>query len=75
MGPASVHFPLLAGKDRIVAEVDELTALCDRLEARLAAGRTESRRVLEAALYQTLTPSLEDGDSTPIRYRGCRPGG
>ena len=39
---------------RIVAKVDELMAVCDRLEAQLTTTQTESRRLLEAVLHQAL---------------------
>ena len=49
---SSLTFPLppLAEQHRIVAKVDELMALCDRLEAQLTTTQTESRRLLEAVL-------------------------
>ena len=46
--------PPLAEQYRIVAKVDELMALCDRLEAQLTTAQTESRRLLEATLYEAL---------------------
>jgi type I restriction enzyme S subunit len=51
--------PPLAEQHRIVAKVDELMALCDRLEAQLTTTQTESRRLLEAVLHEALTPALE----------------
>jgi hypothetical protein len=42
----------------IVARVDELMALYDRLEAQLTTAQTQSRRLLEAALHQALTTQL-----------------
>jgi type I restriction enzyme S subunit len=51
--------PPLAEQQRIVAKVDELMALCDRLEAQLATAQTESRRLLEAVLNEALIPALE----------------
>ena len=41
--------PLVAEQHRIVAKADELMALCDRLEASLAAG-DDTRRLLDEAL-------------------------
>jgi type I restriction enzyme, S subunit len=41
---------------RIVAKVDELMSLCDRLEADLSTVQTESRRLLEALLHEALAP-------------------
>ena len=55
-GLSSFVFPLpcLAEQHRIVAKVEELMALCDRLEAQLTASQTESRRLLEAVLHEAL---------------------
>jgi len=49
-------FPLppLAEQHRIVATVEELMVLCDRLEAQLIAAQTERRRLLEAVLHEAL---------------------
>lgn len=49
-------FPLppLAEQHRIVAKVDELMAVCDRLEAQLSDAQAESRRLLEAVFYHSL---------------------
>ena len=49
-----VLLPPVAEQYRIVAKVDELMALCDRLEAQLTAARNESRRLLEAVLHEAL---------------------
>ena len=46
--------PPLAEQHRIVAKVDELLALCDRLEAQLSTTQTESLGLLEAVLQQAL---------------------
>lgn len=46
--------PPLAEQHRIVAKVDALMALCDQLEAQLATTQTDSRRLLEAVLNETL---------------------
>mgnify|MGYP001569049206 CR=1 FL=1 len=46
--------PPLPEQHRIVARVDELIALCDRLEAQLTITQTESRRLLEAVLHEVL---------------------
>lgn len=49
-----VPVPPLAEQRRIVAKVDELMAICDRLEAQLTTGQTEANRLLEAVLYRAL---------------------
>jgi type I restriction enzyme, S subunit len=51
--------PPIAEQRRIVAKIDELMALCDRLEAQLNTAQTESRRLLEALLHQALAPAAE----------------
>ena len=60
-GLAAYSFPLppLAEQHRIVAKVDELMALCNRLEASLEAGDDTRRRLLDALLHEALTPSEE----------------
>ncbi|TCT04527.1 type I restriction enzyme S subunit [Tepidamorphus gemmatus] len=52
-------FPLppLAEQRRIVAKVDELMALCDRLETSLATADDTRRRLLEALLAEALAPA------------------
>jgi type I restriction enzyme S subunit len=52
--PIAIPLPPLAEQRRIVAKVEELMALCDRLEAQLTTGQTESRRLLEATLHEAL---------------------
>ncbi|MBI4002406.1 MAG: restriction endonuclease subunit S [Nitrospira defluvii] len=47
--------PPLAEQQRIVAKVEELMALCDRLEAQLTTTQTESRHLLEAVLHEALS--------------------
>ena len=42
---------------RIVAKVDELMALCDRLEASLTTADDTRRRLLEAVLVEALVPA------------------
>jgi len=46
--------PPLAEQQHIVAKVEELMALCDRLETQLTITHTETRRLLEAVLHDTL---------------------
>ncbi len=54
--PLPIPFPPLAEQHRIVAKVDELMALCDRLEASLATGDDTRRRLLDALLAEALAP-------------------
>ena len=51
-------FPLppLAEQHRIVAKIDELMAVCDRLEASLTATDATRRRLLDALLAEALMP-------------------
>ena len=58
-----VALPPLAEQRRIVAKVDELMALCDRLEASLASGDETRRRLLDALLHEALAPSEEESGS------------
>jgi type I restriction enzyme S subunit len=51
--------PPLAEQRRIVAKVDELMALCDRLEASLGTGADTRKRLLDALLAEALTPDDE----------------
>ena len=53
-------FPLppLAEQHRIVAKVDELMGLCDRLEASLATGNDTKQRLLDALLHEALEPDV-----------------
>jgi type I restriction enzyme, S subunit len=54
-----IPIPPLAEQHRIVAKVDQLMILVDRLEARLAAARTTSAALLEAAIHDLLNPTAE----------------
>ena len=51
-----IPLPPVAEQHRIVEKVDELMAVCDRLESQLTAAQTESRRLLEAVLREALAP-------------------
>jgi type I restriction enzyme, S subunit len=55
----TIPLPPLAEQHRIVAKVDALMALCDRLEAALATADTTRQRLLEALLHEALTPGEE----------------
>jgi type I restriction enzyme, S subunit len=54
-----IPLPPLAEQHRIVAKVDALMALCDRLEANLTATAGTRRRLLDALLAEALAP-VED---------------
>ena len=51
-----IPLPSLAEQKRIVVKVNELTALCDRLEASLAMGTTTQGRLLDALLAEAIAP-------------------
>ncbi len=53
----AIPLPPLAEQHRIVAKVDELMAMCDRLEASLTATADTRRRLLEALLAEALAPA------------------
>jgi len=52
-----IPLPPLAEQHRIVAKVEELMTLCDRLEVQLANAKTEASRLLASVLHH----SLNDG--------------
>lgn len=52
-----IPLPPLAEQHRIVAKVDALMALCDRLEAALTTADTTRARLLEALLADALNPA------------------
>ena len=49
-----IPLPPLGEQHRILAKVEELMALCDRLEAQLTTAQTENHRLLEAVLCEAL---------------------
>lgn len=51
-----IPLPSLAEQHRIVAKVDTLMVLCDRLEAALTTANTTRTRLLEALLHEALVP-------------------
>jgi type I restriction enzyme S subunit len=55
-----IPFPLppLADQHRIVAKVDALMALCDRLEASLNVATAVRGYLLDALLAETLAPAM-----------------
>jgi type I restriction enzyme S subunit len=52
-----IPVPPLAEQHRIVAKVDALMALCDRLEAALTTADTTRVRLLDALLHEALQPA------------------
>ncbi len=52
-----IPLPPLAEQHRIVAKVDALMALCDRLDASLTATAATRRRLLDALLAEALAPA------------------
>jgi type I restriction enzyme S subunit len=50
--------PPLSEQHRIVAKVDELMVLCDRLETSLIIAADVRRRLLNSLLAEALTPNL-----------------
>jgi len=59
-----VPLPPLAEQFRIVAKIDELMALCDRLEEQLVTSGVVSRVLLEAVLHHALTDTIESASRT-----------
>ncbi len=59
---ANSPFPLppLAEQHHIVAKVDELMALCDRLKTSLATGDETRRCLFDALLHEALSPNKEE---------------
>ena len=55
-----IPLPPLAEQHRIVAKVDALMALCDRLEAALTTADTTRARLLEALLHEALDPATSE---------------
>ena len=53
----TIPLPPLAEQHRIVAKVDALMALCDRLEAALAAADATRARLLDALISKALAPA------------------
>jgi type I restriction enzyme S subunit len=53
----ALPLPPFAEQHRIVAKVDEMMALCDKLEASLSTAQTETSRLLESVLHHALEAS------------------
>jgi type I restriction enzyme S subunit len=67
-----IPLPSLAEQQRIVAKVNELMALCDRLESQLTNVETETGRLLEAVLHHTLSDAfLRDTPQQRTRNEVC----
>jgi len=60
MNSIPVALPPLAEQHRIVTKVDELIALCDKLEASLINGEATRSRLLNALLHEALAPSSDE---------------
>lgn len=58
-----VALPPLAEQHRIVAKVDALMTLCDRLEAALTTADITRARLLEALLHEALEPGAGDREA------------
>jgi type I restriction enzyme, S subunit len=63
-GLSSFLFPLapLTEQERIVAKVNELTGLCDRLETQLTIAHAEANRLLESVLHHALDDDFPHED-------------
>lgn len=57
-----VPLPPLAEQHRIVVKVDELIALCDKIEANLDAAQFDRSRLLDALLQEALQPAVARKD-------------
>ena len=62
MNSIPVALPPLAEQRRIVAKVDELMAVCDRLEASLAGGEETRGRLVETLLYESVSAGVTSDD-------------
>jgi len=63
-----IPLPPLAEQHRIVAKVDELMALCDRLEASLTATGATRRRLLDALVAEARDPGHQDSILDLVGY-------
>ena len=63
-----IPLPPLAEQHRIVAKVDELMAVCDRLEVQLTTAQADTSRLLESVLHYALISPEPFGNITyPVR--------
>jgi type I restriction enzyme S subunit len=67
----SIPLPPLTEQHRIVAKVDELMTLCDRLEASLSSGDDTRRRLLDALLAEALAPPEDAMAAEPAKVAAC----
>jgi type I restriction enzyme S subunit len=63
-----IPIPPLAEQHRILAKVDELMAICDRLEAQLKTGQGEASQLLESVLHHALPASRTVTGNVPNVY-------
>jgi type I restriction enzyme S subunit len=68
---AKLPFPLppLAEQHRIVAKVDELMAVCDRLEAAQSEREARRDRLVSASLARVINPDSDDANSAATSAR------
>ena len=57
-----IPLPPLAEQHCIVAKVNELTTLCDSLEAQLSTAQSETSRLLESVLHHALIDTLQPNE-------------
>jgi len=70
----TIPLPPLAEQRRIVAKVDALMALCDRLEASLDAAAATRRRLLDALPAEALAPAeARDRGGGMTQSKRCPP--
>ena len=68
-----IPVPSLNEQRRIVAKVNQLMALVDRLEVQLAAAKEKSAALLDAIIHELLNPSAEVTDLAGYRAAmGCK---
>ena len=61
-----VPFPPYSEQWRIVAKLDELMALCDRLESSLTSADITRRKLLESLLHEALAPAKSGGEELEL---------